>query len=362
MKKRLISSLLVLFIALQIIACRFTVREIGFSTLSRDFYSLVFIDSDLNPASTAIVGLRNHLKDSNIGLIIINPSTDQTHPALLAAKQANIQFPAIILLSPDGRILLVEQADLKEIADEILSSPLRLQFVNNFYNSFAYTVLIEGKNSVRNTQAEEILEKACRDISNRIPNMPKQVRNGASVLKISSSDFDNEKIFLWSLGINEIPESPLALVIYGRGRIIGDVLNFKDISDNLAFKYMAMIGADCECGLDREWMLGDQIPLDWSTSTRQLLTNELGFDVDNPMILAEMSHILSKERVEGLNTTLSFAPEEIDLDDFFSTSKKSLQPESPEAQSQPYNPLYFILILTLIILITGGILFHRRKK
>ena len=76
---------------------------------------------------------------------------------------------------------------------------------------------------------------------------------------------------------------------------MGEKVNAGQIREGLLYKYMSMIGADCECGLDRKWMLGKQIPLLWPSVSRQTLATNLGFDVDNPMLLSEMSMILAKE-------------------------------------------------------------------
>lgn len=274
MRKKLIFISLSLFIALQILACRFTVREIGFSTLSRDVYSLVIVDANINPDDPSINKIRTLLHNSNIGLTILAPY-DNSHPAFVAAQRADLSLPATFLMAPDDRVLSFGQQDINEVVDQVLNSVLRARLMDNFYNSFAFLVMIESSDQAKNIEASNILQSSCDDITNRMPNMPKQVKNGPGLIKISNTDFDEERILLWSLGIDQIPDSPLAIIIYGRGRIIGNILDYKDITDGLAFKRMAMIGADCECGLDREWMLGDQIPMNWPKNHRQQLTERI---------------------------------------------------------------------------------------
>lgn len=361
MRNRFYIILILIFtLSSQAFSCRFTVREIGFSTLSRDSYTIIYLSDALNQ-NVLFSDVKNRLIDSNISFLLLDPEKDITHPAVLAAKDAGLKTPTIILLAPDGRILSFENSDIDDIINKITHSPVVEKLSINFHDSFAYTVLIEGANSEKNRKALKMLEQACSNITNRMPNMPKQVKNGPLLISIGQDQFEEEKTLLWAIGIEEVPENPVALVIYGRGRIIGDILSYEEIMDNRIFQYLAMIGADCECGLDRKWMLGNQIPMDWPKEIRQKLTDELGFDVDNPMILAEMSFILSKDPIEGAGSDLSFAPNELNLDDLYQADKK--EPVVVEAQKKrALSPLLIILLISGFILITGIIIFLKRIK
>jgi len=362
MNKRLILLLAVLFVVLQIIACRFTVREIGFSTLSHNIYSLFVIDSNANPEDQEFKDIRTILKDSNIKFVVLNPETDKTHPAVLAAVRDGISFPATFLMSPDGKTLLFENSSLKSIADELLYSPVRTYLSQNFYKSFAFILFIESSDNELNKLAGDALQNDCDDIYNRIPNMPKQVDLGPVVIKIKVSDFEQERILLWAIGIDSVPDTPKALVMYGRGRIIGDIIDYDEIVNNRAFRLMAMIGADCECGLDRKWMLGKQIPINWPVQVKQSLADELGFDVDNPMVMAEMSHILQQDPISDQNPSISFAPEEFDLDNLFAKSDQSDRDDLVNQSKQSFNPLLVVLLVSVFILLVGSFVFIRKKK
>ncbi len=345
----------------QAFSCRFTVREIGFSTLSSYNYSLVYIASRADLKKLSYPDLKNLLDDSNIGLLFLDPEIDQNHPALKAAIKAGANFPQLILLSPDGRILLFDEPDLDEVINEIALSPLSEIFISNFYNRFAYVLMVESNNADKNHQAKEILSQACADITNRMPNMPKQVKNGPAVLILNQDKLKNEKVILWSLGIEKIPDNPIAFVIYGRGRIIGDIISYEDIIDNRVFQYLAMIGADCECGLDRKWMLGSQIPMNWPSSARQNLTDELGFDVDNPVIMAEMSYIMSKDPIDGSGSELTFAPKELNLDDLYQTDASNEKVQT-EQKKRTFSPLIFIIFISALVVITGLSIFFIKKN
>lgn len=343
-------------------ACRYTVREIGFSSLANSQYSIVVIDQNADPESKHYQKIRNDLNNSNITLIFLNPETDQNHPVLVLSSEKGLNLPATILWSPEGRIVELNPNNTLSLSQQVLNSQLRNDLLKRFYNHFAFAILVESSNEELNNKAFDILTQSCSDINNRMPNMPKQVSQGAMVYRISADQWDEERILLWSLGLDETPETPQVIIIYGRGRIIGDLLAYESIMNQEVFRRLAMIGADCECGLDRKWMLGPQIPMNWPSQNRQALADELGFDVDNPMVLAEMSYILSKEQINNLDTDVSFAPEEIDLNELFGNKTKTeLLPENQTTTRFVHNAI-LILSLSLLILAVGGILFFRRGK
>jgi hypothetical protein len=167
---------------------------------------------------------------------------------------------------------------------------------------------------------------------------------------------------LWSLGIDRIPDEPLAFVLYGRGMIIGEALDYKQILEGGLYKYMSMIGADCECGLDKKWMLGSQVPMLCDKNSKQYLAELLGFDVDNPMILAEISRILAKETLSDATGSVAFAPESIDLDEVFGKAKEIKSPDiTTEPENKTNRTLFYTLALLLLAVLLGAALIYFKK-
>ncbi|MCK5821615.1 MAG: hypothetical protein KAH17_07010 [Bacteroidales bacterium] len=356
MRKILLIALLCSSVVFQSIACRYTVREIGFSSLSNSLYSIVIIDNAVDPTLSIYTELRGSLRDSNIGLIILDPLKDQDHPALKAATKSGSSFPTTVLWASNNRVLNFGNSSIESIIDQVLSSPLRKELTERFYNHFAFVILLESTHSDLNTTASKLLENSCENINNHMPNMPKQVTKGAELIRITQSQLETEKVMLWALGIDDIIKTPQAFIIYGRGRIIGGLMAYESILNHEVLKRLAMIGADCECGLDRKWMLGPQIPMEWPGEVCQQLADELGFDVDNPMVLAEMSHILSKEQLTNLQTDISFAPDEIDLDKFFATDLEADSTSYDEPESKNYFALIMIAGVLVILILIGSII------
>lgn len=364
MKKQLI----ILFLVISWLgssACRFTVREIGFSILSQDIYTLVVLDVNANAGDNFWKNYHEKNRDCNLHLEVLNPRTDVEHPIVINAKQMGIQFPATVLVAPDGRIFQFQGNDISKIYAGILESELGTNLQTVFPEVFAAVIWIKGEDETKNQLAKVKVQQECAAIENIMPGMPKVVKKGPIEVAITKNDFQKEKLFLWSLGIDSIPKEPLAFVLYGRGRIIGEALNYQQILDGGLYKYMSMIGADCECGLDKKWMLGNQVLLLWDKNTRQFLAKLLGFDVDNPMILAEMSRILAKESLSDETGSVAFAPETIDLDKAFGISEtEQTLTEHQEIRNNSGRILIYTLIAIVAVILLFGfyIIFNRKNR
>ncbi len=355
--------LILLSISFNVDACRFTVREIGFSILSQDVYTLAVIDEDANPKDSNWKQLRKTARNSNLRVEVLSPSVDSSHPIILSAIAKGLSFPSHVLVSPRGDMLPFKGVNIDENLKAANNSYFREYLRNSFPEVFAVVVWVEGKTKTENEILERKISEECSAIESIMPNMPKIVKKGPEILKISKVNFEQERVLLWSLGIKEIPDEPVAFVLYGRGRIIGGLLGSEQIQNGDLYQYMSMIGADCECGLDKKWMLGHQIPMIWNKESSQGLTNIVGFDVDNPMILAEMSRILAKEKSEDASTNISFAPETINLDEAFgNTEDESNVKEDQNPKNSLKSTLFYTLIsLLLVIIAIAGFLYYKKR-
>lgn len=315
-KKQLFFGILFIFYVSSAEACRYTIREIGFSTLSKVTYVIYKIDQNSSQFTQQQV---HAFSESNIKTYGFNLSEHSSHPIVKYVQENNLSLPAYVLMDPDDRMIrLSTNGAFNSLTDEILNSPIQKQLMAELPTIYATVLLIEGSILYENQMAKEQIIKNCEQLVNVMPNMPKQVEKGPNFKVISSENFDAEKVLLWSLGIDKIPEHPIVFVLYGKGRIMGESIGFQGIKGGDVFKHLSIIGADCECGLDRKWMLGYQVPLNWPNTLRQGLSDRLGFDVDNPMVLAEMSRILAIENKSPKNPDgVSFEPIVIDLDEEF---------------------------------------------
>lgn len=324
---------------------------------------MAVIDGTANAGDAMWRTFHEKNRDCNLRLEVLNPQLDAEHPVIKNALQKGIKFPCTVLVAPDEKIFQFEEKDISKIYDQILETALGEKLRTTFPDVFAVVVWIEGEDATKNLVMGNKVTQECAAIENIMPGMPKIVKKGPLSIGVTKDDFQNERLLLWSLGIETVPENPVAFVLYGRGRKIGDALDFKQVQEGGLYKYMSMIGADCECGLDKKWMLGNQVPLLWNADSRQHLAKLVGFDVDNPMILAEMSRILAKESLSDKTGSVAFAPEIIDLDEVFGNSaavKQSSIIEPTESKSENIL-IYTLIALFVVVLLVGAVIFMKKK-
>jgi len=341
-------------------ACKYTIREIGFSTLSKVTYVIYRVNEK---SSFFPNQLEQNFSESNIKGFGLGLMEDEANPIVRFAIDQKLTLPAYVLAAPDGRMIALAG---NSIENSTLYSPVRNQLVLELPEIYATVLLVEGKNGLENQLAQEKVEKTCDRVLNIMPNMPKQVEKGPKMIVISGDEFEQEKVLLWSLGLNTMPDHPTAFVIYGKGRIMGERVDYQNINNDQVYKLLSIIGADCECGLDRKWMLGYQIPLNWPKETRQNLSDILGFDVDNPMVLTEMSRILAIEnRVAVDPDGISFEPVVIDLDKEFGDVPEIAHKGDPQTQEESIDTgmmMIYSFIFVVILIIAGAFFVLRRRS
>ena len=210
--------------------------------------------------------------------------------------------------------------------------------------------------------------------------MPKPIKYPPVLIVMDTASILREKILLWSFGLDEdrIHKS-YAAVLYGRARWIGPLFKGEQITKNNLSNILLVIGADCECGLDKNWLQGTMLPLRWDKKCQVRVAKSLGFDPENPMIKMEISRIMrmgyfypegSNGRRENLTMSDQYlesskptdtksdnrAPAATGID---VVSEKSVMVEN----NSPLKKSIFITAgIVTIIVISGLIIVFRRAK
>ena len=260
-----------------------------------------------------------------------------------------------------------------KIIEDIVSSPLREKIVQSITTSYGVVLLLEGKDKEKNALAQKILTSAIEDITQVLDIMPKPVKEPPWLSKVSQQQFMQEKVLLWSLDVNiEDVNYPQVVILYGRGRRIGPVLKSEEITKDNVFSLLSLIGADCECGLDRSWMLGKMIPLRWERKIQTDLIKSLGFDVESPIIKAEMSQILSLapslqgQNKKSITPLIAYSEGIIKFDN--STSVPTVSPDQfREVMKSESNSIFRVGLflgggLVFIVIMIAGVIFIRAKR
>lgn len=288
----------------QLFACRYTVREIGYTDLGdTDFHLYLFVNKDTDLET--IKGFQQvgyaMLLDTNVKISIVNLDTEPKHTAIkyIDLKNRSKDLVEIMLVSPLGKAKLIskqksfDKEEFWNLMDGLVSSKIVAKMTNDLALSYGALLLVEGKDAIENNRIQKVAKKAIQEIRSISKSMAKPIDVPVRLYVLPYKERQSEDILLWSLGVSLVDEEPFLVTLFGRGRMMGSPLKGKEINVESAFKLLSIIGADCECGLDRKWMLGSTVPLRWSMNTQAILSKDLGFDIENPMVKSEMSQILS---------------------------------------------------------------------
>lgn len=351
MKKLLFLFAVLLMMVLKTEACRYTIREIGYSNLFLEKYKLI-----LHADSTLHHKLINDFKSTAFAYSF-DANVDY------AFTQIETLTPKISFLSGAGRELhRTEVKSTEEIIKRIIhcfSSPVQERLVEGIGKSFAFVLFFEGAKG--NTKAyDQIIKEAVDRFKKVSPHLDKAVSEEIRVIKIAYADRDKEEVVLQSLDISMADPKPFVAAIYGRGRMSGKPLTTTEITVQNIFNKMVLIGTDCECGIDLSPLLERSIPLNWPNEARQDAAKMLDFDVDNPMILAEMSGILSKGAVHTEEILSPFSTKIVDVERIAAVSKPN-EPKSSRDRTR-LRIIIFTLAFTTLILLVGIFIYLRQRR
>jgi hypothetical protein len=287
------------------LACRYNVRETGFVDLGIESYRLfLFIDSEV-PAEEVdqLVALaRESLVDSSVSVELISVDKTPDHPALVYRQPFEGRgqpLAALVSSSGDSRWLGPLWAgefspdQVRESVLEVVSSPVRSRIVEELATAFGVVLLIEGEEPAENDRASTAVLQALATVESELEYFPKPIKRGPVLITLTREELTSEELLLWSLhlGVDDL-EQPTAVILYGRGRWIGPAMIGSEITLDLVSRILFIVGADCECGLSPRLIRGTGIPILWDRRLRSIVSQDLGFDPDNPLVRMEVSKIL----------------------------------------------------------------------
>ncbi len=296
------------------LACRYNVRETGFVDLGIESYRLLgFVDSEMPTEEISqLESLATELlADSSVSFELISVDQNPDHPAMEYWRPVEGQEgrPSAALVSPRGHSLwlgpfwdgVFSPDQVREALLGVVSSPVRSRIVEELATAFGVVLLIEGGNQAENSRARTAVLQAIGTVESELEYFPKPIRRGPALITLTREELTSEQLLLWSfhLGTDDL-EEPIAVILYGRGRWIGPAMIGEEITLDLVSRILFVIGADCECGLSPRLIRGTGIPILWNRRLQALVSQDLGFDPDNPLVRMEVSRILK------VNTWMDF--------------------------------------------------------
>ena len=378
--KTITTALLIVIMSSAVLACRYTVREIGFADFGKDSYQIVlFKDNRISDADAKLFKAISYaaLLDANIIVQVIDVQKEKSSPLLKYYKKSeNGELPNAILVSPEERAkaFTFKKSDnftqtVWSLIENIVTSTARDKLIMEIISSYGVVYFIEGNYPEENIKYRKIVNEAIDEIKLVMMSLPKPVHIPPAIITIKANEIEREDVLRWSLGWEASDKSkPAVAIIYGRGRRMGPMLKGDMIKADVIKNMLRFVGEDCECGLDRSWMLGTMVPLRWDSKLKAAVLKQYGFDADNPMVISEMSQILSvaPERVNNsIDTDLLYGYSESVLTISDSTKKRNVdQPivSSEETTFGIEDALTIILLGFLLIIFIGGIIFARAKR
>ena len=367
-------------------ACRYTVRDVGFADLGNERYTFYcFVDDQVPGARVDQLGQAAAVLfgDANVQFQLVNLAKGD-HPQAKRLTKRTPGVPTGLLLSPDGELAWpvnfpADKPDNPEwdFLSSVVSSPTRDELIEKLIPAYAVILFVEGTDAAQTKRARTAVDDAIKAITPLMPQMPKPVDHPPVVVVVPAKRVADESVLLWSLGLDAAPvPEPQAVVLMGRGRRVGQSLRGGLVTRSELQEAMAVVGQDCECGLDRVWMQGERFPLSWGRAERTAAYAELGFDPDNPQVKAEISRIISRgpnSRPSGMPSSNHF--EQLSLGYSEELIEFNIEPEElPEAEPEPVveakpepaalgqaHTMWWVLgIIAVATLAGGGLLLLRR--
>ena len=306
---------IVLFSNTTAFACRYTVRDIGFVAIRGPEFSLVLRVNPKNASrfEAIVPELKRTLANSNIEFQAVIDDKAAT------ADGSENDSPTLVLVDRNGGEITIEASaetlmnvDLfqRDIIERNFGKVLR-KLCDNSLDSFAHIVVLEGTDSAEATRVRAMVEEAVGAIRKIEPMLPRPIAHPMRVVFLSQSEQPDEKLLVWALcGRETSKEKELTVasrvaVVYGKGRLAGNVLVGDEISVREILGQLALVGESCECETSREWMKENSIPFLWNAKQAQAAPNELGFDPNSPLVRAEMIRIISQGPKAKSDTTAS---------------------------------------------------------
>ncbi len=336
-----------------VFACRFTIREIGYTPLQLQTYIMQFdVDTVTRKDlfNEFLLVAEDHSATTNIRYRITQK--EGSHKAQIALKNTKgITLAKTTLTSP---------GEIEAFYREVLFSPLQRTLDRQIGNVFAFLVCFYAPGD---KETDSRVEKALEQFRKLAPTLDKSVSEEIMKIVFPAADRKKERIILRAAGLDPAEQTPVVMILYGRGRLTDKPLKGEEITKDNILNQLVMLGTDCECGIDLSPLLARAIPLQWTDRMGQATTNMLGIDVGNPMVLSEMTKILAKEPTTTVDEALTFAPRTIDLDKALGTYKRNNLASGEKGSSGTLRTTLRITgAFFLFLLLTGMILFFVKKR
>ena len=340
-------GLAVLLLAPPATACRFNVREAGFAELEHLAYRVTAwlpsgTDQELiEELEASAAGL---FSESNLDFDSSTAEAASDAAEAFEARWGDVSPPVLLIASPEHRTMALPLPapgpgfidSARSILRRVVSSPARDAILEYCVPALAIVLFFEGEDPEENALCRAAIDGALERLARNQHALEKPAEDPGRLVLVSSDAADTERVLLWSLGMDfSSPRPAQAVILFGKARRMGTVLSGEYLQQDLLVRTMALAGASCECGLDRNWLQGPRIPLRWDRVQRERLAKSLGFDPESPLIKMEISQILNQS---GLGPRVAVSSPMLGYSEAAVTISKPVEGEAEEADLQEGVP------------------------
>ena len=323
------------------LACRYTVRDIGFAEIRGPEFSLVWLETASDdPSSDAgtdgaedetdrvLREIRRELAGSNISLTRMAATAIEPWMGVSKAQPNSLWLMdrrgrAVELIPAVEQLPAVGQV-VQWLNDHLITRSLRA-LSDRSVQSFAQLLIIEGDDLSENELAHRTVDQALAAIRRIEPALPRPIAFPIQKTVISIEQRQREPVLCWALGWPDprtldpavadlagavvasgetVRLGTLVAVVYGRNRLAGSIMTGESLELREVLAQLALVGESCECETDRAWLEEPALPFRWDSVMRRRAAEWLGFDPDSPLVRAEMLRIVS----QGRNSTRDPSP------------------------------------------------------
>ena len=285
-------------IAEELVRCKYSVRDVAFVNVHGKSWQLRLVKPPaVEPERFEEwnLALREQLADSNIGYAWYDSDSDIGKQIQLASPNA-AETPLMDLVrlgAADSPLAVPSPVQLEEGLRRLVQSPIRDEIFSKLVDDLCVFVFVQSGDESKDSSAKSELMAAVKRVNDQMWTLEKPTDSGPSIVVVPESRLSEEQWLITSLGITG-DSQPSVAVLYGQGRLLGEVLSGDEITANALVTRASICGQDCECSLNRNWLYGVQVLHRWNKALERKAEASLDFDPNSAFVIAEVAQILQK--------------------------------------------------------------------
>jgi hypothetical protein len=315
--KSFVSLLTIIWLAPLVVACDYTVRDIGFVELGSPNLRLIVLFHDrldeprLREAQRELSeqATQSNCREWNLNFQsgTLANLVDPTDAQRAWLRDSKLDW-SCWLIRNDTECRLLEEASIEQrpswekLLGDHLQLPLSLTYREQALDSFAQLVLFESTDAQSNERTEAVVAQAIAALGKAASLLPRPITQPVRVIRVGAVQRNDYTTLLWAMHNKELPaDSPCLATLYGRGRLAGPTMHGDAIQVEAILAQLVLVGQACECGTERNWVQYPHLPIAWPEALQADMAHHLGFDPRSNLVIDEVKRIIQRGPQNLLN-------------------------------------------------------------